>query len=254
MHIIGLKRNLVNAFAAALWVPVFGLGAPDTQTKPDNKAASAAIIAKYVQAIENQSNALHGACMQVEISASVPKLKEQGRLNALRKISKVGQITYHVLGFHGNNTIKTQVIARYLQAEQQGLGDDKLAIIPANYKFKFKGEWRFGDRNAYLFQISPRAKRVGLFKGEIWLESTTDLPIYEKGRFVKNPSIFFKKVIFDREFDIQNGMAIPRDMSSTIDARVIGKVELTIRYSNFSQNACGDTEQAQSAALPVAAK
>jgi hypothetical protein len=250
----GLRRNLTGAFAAALLLPVWGLGAPDAQNKADNKAVSAAVISKYLQTIESQSDALRGGCMHVEISASVPKLKEQGRLNALRKISKVGRITYHVLGFHGDNTIKTQVIARYLQAEQQGLGNDKLAITPTNYKFKSKGEWRFGNREAYLFQISPRTKRVGLFKGELWLDATTYLPLYEKGRFVKNPSIFFKRVVFDRAFDIQNGMAIPEYMDSTIDARVIGKVELTIRYSNFSQNTCGDTEQAQSAGLPGLAK
>lgn len=254
MHILDLKRNLQGAFTAALLLPLYGFGAPDAPSKPDNRAAPAAIIAKYLQAIPSQSDALRGGCMEVEISAAVPKLKEQGRLNALRKISKLGQITYHVLGFHGDNTIKTQVIARYLQAEQQGLGNDKLAITPTNYKFKFKGEWRFGNRDAYLFQITPRTKRIGLFKGEIWLDASTYLPIYEKGRFVKNPSIFFKKVIFDRGFDIQNGMAIPIYMTSTIDARVIGKVELTIRYSKFSPNACGDTEQAQSAALPGAAK
>jgi hypothetical protein len=71
---------------------------------------------------------------------------------------------------------------------------------------------------------------------------------------VKNPSIFFKKVIFERGFNIQNGTAIPEYMESTIDARVIGKVELTIHYSKFSQNACGDTEQAQSAAVSGSAK
>jgi hypothetical protein len=254
VHIFGLKDKLAGAIAATVLLPVFGFCAPDAQTKADSKAASAAIISKYVQAIQNQSNALRGGCMQVEISASVPKLKEEGRLNALRKISKVGQITYHVLGFHGNSTIKTQVIARYLQAEQQGMGNDRLAITPTNYKFKFKGEYTFGNRHAYLFQISPRTKRVGLFKGEIWLDASTYLPLYQKGRFVKNPSIFFKRVVFDRAFDVQNGMATPRYMTSTIDARIIGKVELTIRYSNFSQNACGDTEQAQSAALPGVAK
>jgi hypothetical protein len=254
VYILDLKRKRVGAFAAALLVPLFGFGAPDAQTKTDNKAAAAAILAKYLQAIQSQSEALHGGCMQVEISASVPKLKEQGRLSALRKISKVGHITYHVLGFHGDNTIKTQVIGRYLQAEQQGLGDDKLAITPANYKFKYKGEWRFGNREAYLFQITPRTKRVGLFKGEIWLDAAIYLPVYEKGRFVKNPSIFFKRVIFERGFNIQNGTAIPEYMESTIDARVIGKVDLTIHYSKFSQNACGDTEQAQSAAVSGSAK
>jgi hypothetical protein len=136
VYILHLKRDLVGAFVAALLLPLFGSGAPDPETKNDNRVNSAAIISKYLQAMQSETNALRGGCMQVEISAAVPKLKEQGRLSAFRRISKVGQITYHVLGFRGDNTIKTQVIARYLQAEQQGLGDDKLAITPTNYKFK----------------------------------------------------------------------------------------------------------------------
>ena len=171
--------------------------------------------------------------MEVEITADVPSLKEHGHLRALRSISKVGQITYHVLGFQGDNTVKNQVIARYLQAEQQGKGDQSLAITPANYKFKFKGDKEENGQDVYVFQLSPRKKRVGLFKGEIWLDTKTCLPVYEKGRLVKSPSIFFKRVEFTRAFAIHNGVAVPQSLSSTIDVRLIGKVELNINYSNF---------------------
>src|SRR5207302_8228991 len=115
-------------------------------------------------------------------------------------------------------------------------GNNTLDVTPANYKFKYKGEWQFEGKEAYLFSLSPRKNRVGLFKGELWTDAATYLPLYEKGRFVKNPSVFFKRVVFQRGFAIQNGIAIPRYMTSTIDMRVIGKVELTISYSNFVQN------------------
>jgi hypothetical protein len=230
MHTIDTKRKLLSAFAAVLLMPLFGLGAADDHSK--SEAAPAAIITKYLKATENHQDT-QSASMEVDITASVPNLKEQGKLRALRKISKVGHITYRVLGFQGDNTIKTQVIARYLQAEQQGQGDHTLGITAANYKFKYKGEWQFEGKEAYLFALSPRKKRVGLFKGEIWLDAGTYLPVYEKGRFVKNPSVFFKRVVFQRGFAIENGVAIPRYMTSTIDTRVLGKVELTISYSKF---------------------
>jgi len=235
-----------------LVLPGIGFGAADDE-KSQAKAASAAIISKYLQATQSHDGALRGVSMQVDIEASVPKLKERGKLRALRNISKVGRITYHVLGFQGDNTIKTQVIARFLQAEQQGQGNDTLGITPANYKFKYKGEWPFDGKGAYLFSLSPRKKRVGLFKGEIWIDAATGLPVYEKGRFVKNPSVFFKRVVFDRAFAIQNGVAVPRYMTSTIDTRVIGRVELNINYSNLMQNSGADGDQAESAALPGAA-
>lgn len=243
------KQKLLGSALILLLLPLTALpSAADDEQQPNSP--SAAIIDKYLQATQMHEDTLRGASMEVDINADVPKLKEHGRLRALRKISKVGQITYHVLGFQGSNTVKNQVIARYLQAEQQGQGDQSLAITPTNYKFKYKGEKDEHGQEVYVFQLSPRKKKVGLFKGEMWLDPGTDLPVFEKGRFVKNPSIFFKKVEFERVFAIQNGIPVPQSMSSTIDVRLIGKVELSINYSNFSQNANTTEAEGNQGPLP----
>ncbi len=211
----------------------------------DSNGPSKVIISKYLQAT-NQQPALHS--MEVEINASVPRLQQHGKLRALRKISKVGLITYRVLGFQGDNTVKKEVIARYLQAEQQSQSDPGLLLTPANYKFKLKGERQLDDKEIVdMFQVSPRKKRVGLFKGELWLDAHSYLPVLEKGRLVKNPSIFFKKVDFERAFAIQNGVSVPAHMTSTIDTRVVGKVELDISYTNVAEGA--DDDAVDTAAL-----
>jgi hypothetical protein len=70
--------------------------------------------------------------MEVNIDASVPRLKKEGKLHALRKISQLGKITYKVLAFQGDDTIKNEVIARYLDAEQKGQENQHLAITPDN--------------------------------------------------------------------------------------------------------------------------
>lgn len=189
-----------------------------------------AIINNYLRASQNQLSRPTNGSVELEISASVPKLKKEGRLRVLRQISKVGQITYRVLGFEGDNTVKNQVIARYLQAEQRGKGNEDLAITPANYKFKYRGERDILAKRVFVFQLSPRHKKVGLFKGEVWLDAGSYLPVYEKGRLVKNPSIFFKKVDFERAFSIQNGVPVPAHMTSTIQTRIVGKVELDVNY------------------------
>ncbi len=198
--------------------------------------ASAAIITKYLEATQLQSQ--HGdSSLLLDIKASVPKLRKEGTLRALRIMSNARRITYRVLGFQGDNTVKKDVIARYLQADQQGQNDANLALSPANYKFKFKGEKRTDNgQDAYVFQLSPRKKRVGLFKGELWLDASSYLPVYEKGRLVKNPSIFFKKVDFERAFAIQNGVSVPARMNSTIHTRIVGKVELYVNYSSVPQD------------------
>jgi hypothetical protein len=191
-----------------------------------------AIIGKYLAATNLQPAP---GSMEVEINASVPQLKQQGRLRALRNISKVGKITYRILGFQGDNNVKKEVIARYLQAEQQSQSDPALLLTPANYKFKLKGRQIQNGREAYVFQIAPRKKRAGLYKGEIWLDSRSYLPVLEKGRLVKNPSIFFKKVEFERAFAIQNGVSVPAHMTSTIDTRIVGRVELDINYTAVAE-------------------
>lgn len=249
-----VKRKIIPAFSLLLLLSWAAYSASDQSDTEPPTGTSAAILNKYLEASQSHDESLRGASMEVEIDASIPNLKEQGRLHALRIISKVGQITYRELRFQGDGTIRTQVIARYLQAEQQGQGDQSLAITPANYKFKYKGQKATGQgKNVYVFQVSPHKKKVGLFKGEMWLDATTYLPVFEKGRFVKNPNIFFKKVDFERAFQIQNGLAIPEYTTSTIDARLIGKVELNISYSKFSQNAV-ETEAAEDQAntTPVA--
>jgi hypothetical protein len=246
-----MKRRIVAVVSVLLLLPL--CAAADVFDDQSEKP-SVAILDKYVAATQTHVDDLRGAQMDVAIDASVPKLKEHGTLRALRKISKVGQITYRVLGFQGDNTIKNEVIGRYLQAEQQSQGDMSLAVIPANYKFKYKGEKTGPNgQEVYCFQVSPRKKKVGLFKGDIELDAKTYLPVYEKGQFVKNPSFWFKKVDFERTFNIQNGVAVPQSMSSTINARLIGKVELNINYSNFTPNAAEGEEtvgSSETASIP----
>lgn len=245
MHTLDLKRKILLLLALIL-LPAFAWAALDDSDTDSADAqsgkSSSDIIAKYLQATQNHDT-LRNASMQVDIDASIVKLKEHGKLRALRKISKLGEVTYRVLFFQGDNTVKNDVIARYLEAEKQGQGDQKLAISPANYKFKFKGQKPGDGRSVYVFQLSPRHKKVGLFKGELWLDSSTYLPVLEKGKLVKNPSIWFKRVEFERQFAIQNGVSVPRKMNSTIDVRLIGTVDLQINYSNIVQNAdAGDEE------------
>ena len=220
----------------------------------DADRVSADIISKYVAATENQENAIDNESVEMDIDASLPKLQKSGHLRALKKISRLRRSSYRVLSFQGDNTVKQQVIARYLQAEQQGHGDKELAVTPANYKFKLKGEQ---DENAgnpvYVFHVSPRKKRVGLFRGEVWIDARTYLPVYEKGRFVKNPSIFFKRVDFERAYTIQNGRSLPEHMTSTINARLVGRVELNVTYSNFAPDSSTENEGNLQPAMAVAA-
>ncbi|MGH9660919.1 MAG: hypothetical protein ACRD96_20390 [Bryobacteraceae bacterium] len=195
------------------------------------------IVDRYVAASRSQQPRLQGASMEVEIEAEVPRLKTQGKLHALRRISEIGRITYEALRFDGDRSIKNEVIARYMAAESEERSPKQLtsiAINPENYKFKYKGMQNAGGRLAHIFQLSPRKKRVGLFQGELWIDSVTFLPLKESGKFVKNPSIFLKKVEFVREYEIRDGVAIPTRVESTVDTRLVGKAHLTVAFSGIT--------------------
>ncbi|HLJ13658.1 MAG TPA: hypothetical protein VKV15_04120 [Bryobacteraceae bacterium] len=235
-------KKFIAIIGLAVLAASMGVAAPDPSPDPRNNINADEIVNRYVSAAESTQSVLRGMQMDVDIEASLPSLKKQGKLHALRSISKLGTVTYHALRFTGDNTIKKDVIARFLTAENQPSKSD-MEIVPANYKFKYKGMATRDERQVYLFHISPRHKRVGLFKGDLWIDASTYMPLRESGRFVKNPSILMKKMEFVREFEIRNGVAVPKHIESTVDMRIVGKAELTVNFSNYSMQASDQAKE-----------
>ncbi len=212
-----------------LFVPTVCLLAGTAPSPPPE-----AVVDTYTAISREQGERLRGASMEVEIEANLPQLQKQGRLHALRHISRLGRITYEAIRFEGDKTVKSNIIARYLaaEAEAQSADESLMAITPANYKFKYKGRSGEGDNQIYIFQLTPRKKRVGLFKGELWIDAATCLPVRESGRLVKNPSIFLKRVEFVREYYIRGGVAVPLQIASTVETRLVGRAEVTVHFRN----------------------
>ncbi len=196
-----------------------------------------AIVDRYVSAIEAQKANPRSLSMEMDIDGEIPRLKKSGRLHALRFIPKVGRIVYDALRYEGDNTVKKELIARYLEAEMKARSEysASLSITPANYKFKYKGTTDYVGRTAQVFQLTPRKKRVGLFRGELWVDSATFLPLREWGELVKNPSVFLKNVYFVRDYHIQDGMAVPRRIISHVDTRIVGRANLTIWFDRYTR-------------------
>ena len=196
---------------------------------------SGQILGSYLAASRAQSQRLNGSTAEVSIDAEIPRIHKTGRLAAIRRISKLGRLTYDVLRFEGDNSVKNNVIARYLSAEAQvrETGTASLAITPDNYKFSYKGRREWRGRSIHVFELKPRAKRKGLFKGTLWVDAQSYLPVREAGQFVKNPSIFIKKMQFTRDYQMQDGVAVVAILESTVDTRLVGKARLTVRYADY---------------------
>lgn len=180
---------------------------------------------------------MRSVSMEMEIRATLPGLKKQGRFHALRKINPIGLISYADKSFEGDTTVRNQVVERYLEAEAEAQKDrpETIAVTPANYKFQYKGQRAEDGQDVDVFQVTPRHKRKGLFKGEIWIDAATYLPVRESGNLSKSGSIFVKRVAFVRSFDIRGGIPVPRQVQSTVDT-IFGSAEVVVEYSNFAMD------------------
>jgi hypothetical protein len=222
-------------FRYFVWTAIFTVSAVAATAS----APSDAIVANYCTASQIQAQTTRGASMDVQIDASLPKLKKHGRLHALRRISPLGLIRYERAQFEGDRVVIREVISRYLTAEvdAQKAQSAEFAVTPRNYKFKSKGMNQSDGQDVYVFEVTPRQKREKLFKGEVWIDARTFLKVRESGYLVKNPDFMVKKVNFIRKYEILDGISVPRQEQSVADVRLFGKVELTIDFSNFSIDA-----------------
>jgi hypothetical protein len=195
------------------------------------------VINRYLAAQQVQQEALRGARMEVEIDAQLTSLEKKGKLKVLRVISKFGKITFDQIGqFIGDPIVKKQFITKYLELEQNEREKGSIAITPANYKFQISAvitpENQAAQQQTYIFKLTPKRKAPGLFKGELWLDGATGMPLKETGQLVKTGSAWLKSVRFVRDYEMRNGISILKHLQSTVDVRVVGKAELSANYSN----------------------
>jgi hypothetical protein len=191
------------------------------------------VIDRYVAAQQIQQNALRGARMEVEIDAQLPRLEKNGKLKVLHMISRFGKISFNQIGqFIGDPIVKNEVITRYLALEQNEREKGSIAITPANYKFQISAIITREQQQTYIFRLTPKRKAVGLFKGELWLDGATGMPLKETGQMVKSGSAWLKRIRFVRDYQMRDGISILKHLQSTVDVRVVGKAELNADYSN----------------------
>jgi hypothetical protein len=227
------------------FIPVLLLGAAAmAEESPDTVEA---ILRNYCAAEQNQADVSRASTMDVEFSGALPKLSKTGKLHALRRISRLGRVTYQILGFEGDGTIKRDVIARYMSAEMRVQQERKaaMAVTSDHYRFRFKGRTDLEGHDVYWFAVTPKRKTEGLYRGDLWIDAASFLKVREAGYLVKTPSFFLKRVAFTREYEIRDGQAVPLRMESVVDTRLVGRAELTIDYSNYALDGTDAADEAR---------
>jgi hypothetical protein len=196
---------------------------------------------------KGRNRILRGVSMVARFAGKLTQLDKAARVEARRHVAVDGAVDYDLIAKDGDKTIQKELINRFIgtEVDPHRSGGNDLAITPDNYKFKFKGTREEAGRSVDVFEIHPRKKRVGLFKGEVWMDTETGLSVHESGTFVKSPSVFLKDVRFVRDYEIKDGYALPKSTTIYTKTRFWGTAELDVNYSDIAWDATPVVSQAQ---------
>jgi hypothetical protein len=208
-------------------LPLIVLLAVVRPVAPQDTEGASRVFARYLAGIQQ---ACAWSVESIEIEASLPQLRKEGHLRAIRRVNLAGEADYQVLEISGDQTVRQQVINRYLtgQATAAEMPPDSIAMTPANYEFRYKGAANLAEAVVYVFQIKPRKKRRGLMSGELWLDGETGAAIRQSGYLVKSPSVFVKRVAITRETVLDRGVVRMRLTHLSVDTRLVGLADLTV--------------------------
>jgi hypothetical protein len=191
------------------------------------------MIVKMLQGYDLLAKDWRGKHVRTEFYAKLYKFQNEGRVVAIRKTSLDGVVEYEQLETSGDDRARKQVVYRFMEQETNPSPErPDLSISPRNYEFTFLGDVSREGKDVHLIKVDPREKKVGLFRGYVWLDPASGFPIHEEGRLVKSPSIYFKEVRFVRKFEIKEDLPHLRQWKNSMQTRLFGQVDLEMTYSD----------------------
>lgn len=170
------------------------------------------------------------------IEAELPDQSQKGRYELLRTYFAPHTLKFKAINFTGDGFVKSNVIHRLLQSEvdhvekQEG---PETAITARNYKFNYKGVKEIDGREAHVFDVKPREKRVGLFKGKIYIDRLTGTLRRAEGQAVKSPSFFINKIEFTTDYADFGSFTFPVHLHSWAKTRLVGRAVVDISISDY---------------------
>jgi hypothetical protein len=170
------------------------------------------------------------------IRAQLLDTSQSGEFKLERHYSAPRTLAFKALHFTGDTFVKSNVIVRLLQSEVDHVQKDDPAmtsITPANYKISYKGTRDWDSRVVHVYQLKPRHKRAGLFKGQIYLDAYSGSLVRAEGKLAKSPSLFVKKVEFVQDFADINSFTFPVHIHSEAQARVVGRTVVDIYDTDY---------------------
>jgi hypothetical protein len=170
------------------------------------------------------------------IRAQLPDTSQSGEFELQRSYTAPRTLAFKAVRFTGDLFVKTNVIARLLQSEVDHVQKDEPslnAISPANYKFSYKGTSQVDGRLVHVYQVKPREKRPGLFKGRIFVDAYKGSLVRAEGKPAKSPSLFVKKIEFVQDYEDVGAFTFPVHIHSEARARIVGRTVVDIYQRDY---------------------
>lgn len=170
------------------------------------------------------------------VRAELPESAQRGEFQLERHYAAPRTLEFKAVEYTGDGFVKSNVIVRLLQSEVDHVQKDDpalTAINSANYKFSYKATPMIEGRMMHVYQVKPRKKRVGLFKGRIYLDAYTGSLLYATGTIVKSPSFFVKKIEFVQKYADFGSFTFPVHIRSEATARLVGRTIVDIEQRDF---------------------
>jgi hypothetical protein len=230
----------LNDDARAKEMPDFSI------TKPLPVLAPEIALQTFLRRNAEQNEKLAGYSDETTVTAELPDTKQKGEYQLQRTYTaQPKSLAFSNAKFTGDGFVKTNVITRLLQSEVDHVekaNPADTAIDFTNYKFYYKGMENIAGNDAYIFQVKPRRKSAGLFKGRFYLDVHSASLRRMEGTLAKSPSFFVKSLEFTQEFTDVDGFTFPTTLRSSAKARIIGRTLVAVVHKGYKVRLAAPTE------------
>ena len=202
----------------------------------------------YERESNQETSELTGYTATSVIDAELPDSAQKAEFELRRHYVAPSVLEFTPIRSSGDQFVKSNVIVRLLQSEVDHVHrheQAQTAISSDNYKFNYKGIARLNDASVHVYEVKPRHKRVGLFKGKIFVDASSGRLLRAQGLIVKPPSFFIKKIDFVQDYATVAGFTFPVHIHSEAETRLVGKAIVDITHRDYQPElAAGDSLQA----------
>ena len=190
----------------------------------------------YQRRAAQQAEMLGEYTASTRIEAALPDSAQHGEMVVKRHYVAPKSLSFQAVSFQGDKFVKSNVIGRMLQSEVDHVEKQETAqtaITSSNYKFSYAGTENVDGRPTHIYNVKPRQKRAGLFRGKIYVDAVTGSLRRAQGT-VKSPSFFVKKIEFFQDYADVGEFTLPVHMHSEANARIIGRAVIDIVTQDYT--------------------